>query len=74
MTKNVKSLHNKSSKGQRQEDLERQREARRQRNIAKKERKKEEGLYGSYGDGDFVSFRRQLNAFGYRIKDVMGDG
>jgi len=70
MTRRTKQV-SKQSKGNKRENVERRSDARRQKNISKKANDKD---YCFDEDGDFKSFRRQMEMQGYKIKDVMGDG
>jgi len=70
MTRRTKQV-SKQSKGNKRENVERRSDARRQKNISKKANDKD---YCFDEDGDFKSFRQQMEMQGYKIKDVMGDG
>lgn len=51
--------------------LERKRDERARRNALRKEREAKEYLEN---DENFVSFSNQLQALGYKMKDIKGDG
>lgn len=57
--------------GKSRDEVERKRDERGKRNAFKKEREAKEYLEN---DENFVSFSNQLQAMGYKIKDIKGDG
>ena len=70
MTKKPKKSRSQSA-GKWRDEVERKRDERARRNALKKEREAKEYLEN---DENFVSFSNQLQAIGYKIKDIKGDG
>ena len=71
MTKGNKGKSKAVSSAKHKEQQERKRDARARRNALKKEREAREYLEN---DENFVSFSNQLQAVGYKIKDIKADG
>ena len=71
MTKGNKGKSKAVSSAKHKEQQERKRDARARRNALKKEREAKEYLED---DENFVSFSNQLQAVGYKIKDIKADG
>lgn len=71
MTKGNRGKNRASSGGKTKDQVERKRDERARRNALKKEREAKEYLEN---DENFVSFSNQLQALGYKIKDIKGDG
>ncbi|XP_028393840.1 OTU domain-containing protein 3-like [Dendronephthya gigantea] len=59
------------NRGNTKDQIERKRDERARRNALRKEREAKEYLEN---DENFVSFSNQLQALGYKIKDIKGDG
>ena len=55
------------------DEVERKRDERSRRNALKKEREANK-YFCAKDDEDFISFQNQLQAEGFKIKDVKGDG
>jgi hypothetical protein len=71
MTKGNKGKNKANSNAKSKDHIERKRDERARRNALRKEREAKEYLEN---DGNFVSFSNQLEALGYKIKDIKGDG
>ena len=71
MTKGNKGKSKANSSGKSKDQIERKRDERARRNALRKEREAKEYLEN---DENFVSFSNQLQALGYKIKDIKGDG
>lgn len=71
MTKGNKGKNRANSGGKTKDQVERKRDERARRNALRKEREAKEYLEN---DENFVSFSNQLQALGYKIKDIKGDG
>ena len=71
MTKGNKGKNPAHHGGKSKEQVERKRDERARRNALRKEREAKEYLEN---DENFVSFSNQLQALGYKIKDIKGDG
>jgi chromatin remodeling complex protein RSC6 len=71
MTKGNKGKNKANSSAKSKDQIERKRDERARRNALRKEREAKEYLEN---DENFVSFSNQLQALGYKIKDIKGDG
>lgn len=71
MAKGNKGKHRANLSAKSKDQIERKRDERARRNALRKEREAKEYLEN---DENFVSFSNQLQALGYKIKDMKGDG